>query len=79
VSGGDGTVPAGQSFFQINTPVCPAGTHLVDFGGYIDTQPSDAVLIGTNSFGDTGQVIFRNTGSAPAHVTTWSRCTTTTA
>lgn len=74
--GGDGTVAANSPFFQINAPVCPAGTHLVGFGGYIDTQPSNAVLIGTNSFQETGQLVIRNPDSAPVHVTTWSRCTT---
>jgi hypothetical protein len=71
------TVLAGQGDQFINAPTCPAGTQLVDFGGY-PPAGTDVTMLGTNGFGSGGQVLFRNTGTTDVQVTMWSNCTSTT-
>jgi hypothetical protein len=72
---GDGMVPGGSPFHPILTRTCPPGTHLVDFGGFVASLPSSTVWIGTTTFGETGELFFRNPGDTPTTVGTWSKCT----
>ncbi|WP_151770788.1 hypothetical protein [Streptomyces abyssomicinicus] len=58
----------------VNVPSCPAGSQMIDFGGFLGTGDTTSEFRGTNGFTGGGQLEIRNSGSTTVSVTTWTLC-----